>query len=152
LLWNEQTRLFQQSGRRIIGDEMRRASLTPNQARQLGKFISTRREQRGLSMRQLAREIDGNIATISFLEAGTLLSPQPDTLKAIARVLNVPVSDLFVTADWLPAEELPTFKPYLRAKYHGLDEQAIADIEAYANQRAQRHGSTGPIHREDEQP
>ena len=130
---------------------MRRTSLTPDQARRLGLFISTRRQQRGLSMRQLAREIDANIATISFLEAGTHLSPQPDTLKAIARVLDVPISDMFVTADWLPADELPTLKPYLRAKYD-LDERAIADIEAYANQRAKRHGGTGPIDREDEQP
>jgi len=103
-------------------------------------------------MRQLAREIGTNISTISALEAGTSLSPQPDTLKAIARVLGLSVSDLYVLTDWLPAGELPTLKPYLRAKYHDLDEQAIADIEAYANQRAKRHGSTGPIDREDEQP
>jgi hypothetical protein len=80
------------------------------------------------------------------------LSPQPDTLKGIARVLNLSVSDLYVLTDWLPADELPTLKPYLRAKYHDLDEQAIADIEAYANQRAKRHGGTGPVNREDEQP
>jgi hypothetical protein len=67
-------------------------------------------------------------------------------------VLDLPISDLFVTADWLPADELPTLKPYLRAKYHDLDEQAIADIEAYANRQAQRHGGTGPVDREDEQP
>jgi transcriptional regulator with XRE-family HTH domain len=103
-------------------------------------------------MRQLAREIGANIATISALEAGSSLSPQPDILKAIARVLDLPSSDLFVIADWLPADELPTLRPYLRAKYHDLDEQAIADIEAYANRRARRHGSTGPIDREDEQP
>lgn len=103
-------------------------------------------------MRQLGRETGGGIATISALEAGTNLSPQPDTLRAIARVLDVPISDLFVIADWLPAGELPTLQPYLRAKYRDLDEQAIADIEAYANQRAQRHGSSGPVDREDEQP
>ncbi len=103
-------------------------------------------------MRQLAREIGTNISTISALEAGTSLSPQPDTLKAIARVLKVPITDLFITADWLPADELPTLKPYLRAKYQELDERAIADIEAYASQRAERHGGTGPVNREDEQP
>lgn len=103
-------------------------------------------------MRQLGRETGGGIATISDLEAGRNLSPQPDTLKAIARALDLPISDLFVTADWLPADELPTLKPYLRAKYQDLDEQAIADIEAYANQRAKRHGGSGPVDREDEQP
>jgi hypothetical protein len=33
-----------------------------------------------------------------------------------------------------------------------LDDQAIADIEAFARARAERHGGTGPIDREDEQP
>jgi transcriptional regulator with XRE-family HTH domain len=151
LLWNEQRRLYIRSVTDIIDREMR-SSLSADQARRLGIFVGGRRKQLGLSMRQLAREIGTNISTISALEAGTSLSPQPDTLKAIARVLQIPISDLFITADWLPADELPTLKPYLRAKYHDLDEQAIAEIEAYANQRAQRHGGTGPIGREDEQP
>ena len=99
-------------------------------------------------MRALARAINGNIATISVIEAGTILSPQPDTLKAITRALGLSISDLYVPIGWLPAGELPTLRPYLRAKYDDLDEQAIADIEAYAQARAQRHGSTGP----DEQP
>lgn len=129
-----------------------RSSLTADQARRLGIFVSGRRKQLGLSMRQLAREIGTNISTISALEAGGSLSPQPDTLKAIARVLEIPTSDLFITADWLPAGELPTLKPYLRAKYRDLDDKAIADIEAYAKQRVERHGGAGPIDREDEQP
>jgi hypothetical protein len=65
-------------------------------------------------------------------------------------VLGLPISDLVVIADWLPADELPTLRPYLRAKYRDLDERAIADIEDYANQRTQRHGGTGPLDHEDE--
>lgn len=106
----------------------------------------------GLSMRQLAREVGGNISTISVIEAGTNLSPSPQTLKAIADVLGLSMSDIFVVADWLPADELPTLKPYLRAKYQDLDEQAIAELERYAERLAQRHGSLGPIDHEDEQP
>jgi len=59
---------------------------------------------------------------------------------------------VFVIADWLPADELPTLKPYLRAKYHDLPESAITELEAYANRLIQRHGGHGPINREDEQP
>jgi transcriptional regulator with XRE-family HTH domain len=103
-------------------------------------------------MRQVAADAGFNVATVSQLEAGSILSPQPDTLRAIAQVLDLNVSDLYAVTDWLPAGELPTLKPYLRAKYRDLDEQAIADIEAYANRRVQRHGGTGPIDREDEQP
>ena len=144
-------RLYIRSVTDIIDREMR-SSLTADQARRLGIFVGGRRRQLGLSMRQLAREIGTNISTISALEAGTSLSPQPDTLKGVARVLDLSVSDLYLLTDWLPADELPTLKPYLRAKYRDLDERAIADIEAYANQRAQRHGGTGPVNREDEQP
>lgn len=131
---------------------MRRTSLTEQQAKDLAAILVAQRVELGLSMRQVAARAGFHIRTIESLEAGTNLSPLPDTLIAIARVLDLSVSDLYALADWLPANELPTLKPYLRAKYRQLDEQAIADIEAYANQRAQRHGGTGPVAREDEQP
>lgn len=131
---------------------MRRTSLTPIQAQQLAESLRSHRQAAGLSMRQLALASGINVSIISRLESGVQPNPLPDTLKALARVLALPITDLFVTADWLPADELPTLKPYLRAKYRDLDERAIADIEAYANQRAQRHGGTGPVDREDEQP
>jgi len=103
-------------------------------------------------MRKLAAQTGFHFRTITELEAGTNRSPQPDTLSTIAAALGLSISDLYVLIGWLPAGELPTLRPYLRAKYHDLDEQAIADIEAYAERRAQRHGGTGPIDREDEQP
>ena len=103
-------------------------------------------------MRQVATQTGMNASVISKLEAGQILGPLPETLKDLARVLKIPMSDLFVIADWLPADELPTLKPYLRAKYHDLDEAAIAELERYADQLAKRHGGLGPIGREDEQP
>jgi transcriptional regulator with XRE-family HTH domain len=131
---------------------MRRTSLTEIQAKQLAAIIAARRTELGLSLRQVASRSGLHASVISAVEAGTTLSPLPDTLVAIARALDLSVSDLYVVADWLPACELPTLKPYLRAKYRHLDEQAIAEIEAFANRRVQRHGGTGPVGREDEQP
>jgi transcriptional regulator with XRE-family HTH domain len=89
---------------------------------------------------------------MSALEAGTNLSPRPDTLKAIARVLDLPISDVFVIVDWLPEDELPTIRPYLRAKYRDLTDEAITEIEAYADRLNKRHGGTGPAEHEDELP
>lgn len=114
--------------------------------------LRARRAALGLSMRQVGERTGLTKSTLSEIETGVNLSPQPDTLKKLAAGLELPISDLFVMADWLPADELPTLKPYLRAKYHQLDEQAIADIEAFAAARARRHGGIGPIDREDEQP
>jgi transcriptional regulator with XRE-family HTH domain len=131
---------------------MRRTSLTPIQARRLGHLLRQRREQRGLGVRALEAASGVNVSSIVSLERGDILTPQPDTLKALAAALDLPVSDLFTVAGWLPAGELPTLKPYLRAKYRQLDEQAIADLERYAERLARKHGGTGPIGREDEQP
>jgi transcriptional regulator with XRE-family HTH domain len=131
---------------------MRRTSLTPEQAKQLADIFRTRRMKLGFSMRQVATKTGFDIATVVNLEAATNLSPLPGTLRAIARVLELSISDLFVIADWLPAGELPTLRPYLRAKYHDLDEGAIAELERYADRLIKRRGGHGPIGHEDEQP
>lgn len=130
--------------------EMRRTSLTPTQARSLGQFIRRVREQRGLGIRGLESASGVNVSSLFSLERGDILAPQPDTLKAIASALRLPVSDLYTVAGWLPANELPTLKPYLRAKYRDLDETAIADLEHYAEVLRRRHGGTGPQAHEDE--
>jgi transcriptional regulator with XRE-family HTH domain len=131
---------------------MRRTSLTPTQARALGRAIRRKREERGLGVRGLETASGVNVSSIVSLERGDILAPQPDTLKALAAALNVPVSDLFTVAGWLPADELPTLKPYLRAKYRELDEAAIADLEHYAETLTRKYGGRGPIDHEDEQP
>jgi transcriptional regulator with XRE-family HTH domain len=105
-----------------------------------------------MAIRGLEAASGVNISSIVSLERGDILAPQPDTLKAIAAALRLPVSDLFTVAGWLPANELPTLKPYLRAKYRDLDEAAIADLERYADTLARRHGGDGPKDREDEDP
>ncbi|MDQ1743474.1 MAG: hypothetical protein QOE23_1813 [Pseudonocardiales bacterium] len=115
-------------------------------------LLRTRRAALKLSLRQVAQLTGLNISTLSEIETGVNLSPLPDTLKLLAGALGLSISDIFVATNWLPADELPTLKPYLRAKYHDLDEAAIAELEAYANRLIQRHGGRGPIGREDEQP
>lgn len=131
---------------------MRRTSLTPDQAKQLADIFRARRVELGLSMRQVAARTGFNIATIVNLEAATNLSPLPGTLRAVAHVLDLNVTDLYAVADWLRAGELPTLKPYLRAKYHDLDDAAIAQLERYVDRLTKRHGGLGPIDHEDEQP
>lgn len=131
---------------------MRRISLTIDQAEIIGNILRARRAELTLTTRSLAARSGVNQATIVKMERGDIRSPQPDTYVDLARALGLSASDLFAIAGWIPAEELPTFKPYLRAKYRDLDEQAIADLERYAAQLAARHGGQGPIDHEDELP
>lgn len=112
-----------------MDNEMRGTSLSTAQARAIASLLQGRRTELGLSMRMVARQTGLNIATISQLEAATNLSPQPHTLKAIARGLKLPVSDLYAVADWLPADELPTIAMYLRTAYRDLSEEAISEVE-----------------------
>jgi len=131
---------------------MPRTSLTPDQAQQLGTLLRARRTALNLSLRQVAQLTGLTISTLSEIETGVNLSPLPDTLKLLARALGLSISDLFVVADWLPAGELPTLKPYLRAKYRDLDESAMAELERYADGLVKRYGGLGPIDGEDERP
>ena len=108
---------------------MRRRSLSPIQARKLGRFIRQRREQQGFSIRGLASASRVSGSTVLSLERGDLLAPQPDTLRALATALRLPVSDLLTVAGWLPANELPTLKVYLRAQYQAMTEESIAKVE-----------------------
>jgi hypothetical protein len=73
-------------------------------------------------------------------------------LKAFAEALGIDLSELYAVGNWLPAQQLPSLAPYMRAKYHDLPESAIAELEAYANRLIERHGGQGPVGREDEQP
>jgi hypothetical protein len=65
-------------------------------------------------------------------------------------VLGIPAADLFATTDWLPRKELPTFRPYMRAKYKELPDEAVTEMEAYLSQLANKYGLRGPVGGEDE--
>lgn len=131
---------------------MRRTSLTNKQAQELAAILRARRQTMNLSVRQLAAVAGVHLGTISGLEHATNLTPQPEILKAIAKALSLSMSDLFIVADWLPAGELPSLQPYLRAKY-GLGKRDAAELDDYLAQLQAKHGSTstpGPRDHEDE--
>ncbi len=126
--------------------------MTPAQARKFAAVMRKRRIEFGFSMRQLAMLSGLQFATVAGLEGATILAPQPDTLAALAEPLQMSVSDLYMAAGWLPVDELPSLRPYMRAKYRDLDDSAIADLERYADRLIKRHGAAGPRGREDEDP
>jgi transcriptional regulator with XRE-family HTH domain len=66
----------------------------------------------------------------SKLEAGQYDAPSPKHLQVIARTLGVRFEDLYSLAGYESPERLPSFTPYLRAKYE-LPAEAVADLERY---------------------
>lgn len=116
----------------------------------LGGLIQQRREALGLSMREVARRIGATDTTVLRIESGASPSPRADTLSALAEALDLPYADLLAAAGYAVPDQLPTFRPYLRAKYRQLPEAAVAEMEAFFTRLAKKHGLQGPQDGEDE--
>ena len=124
----------------------------PDQASRFGTYIKQVRQEKGLSSRALARAVGVNDSTIVRIEQGAIEAPRPNLLRAIARELDLPLSDVFAQADYVTPNDLPTFAPYLRAKYGELPPAAVAELQQSFDRIAQRYGyeGRGPAPGEDE--
>ena len=114
--------------------------MEPDRAAALGRVLRTRREELGLSTRKLSAHAGVNDVTIVRIERGEFAAPRPDKLSRLADALNLRLADIFAMADYVAPSELPTLAPYLRAKYPGLPDEAVAAIGRYAARTAKQHG------------
>jgi transcriptional regulator with XRE-family HTH domain len=96
----------------------------------LGTFIRARRLSRELTLSDAAALSGLHVSYWSKLETGHYKSPSPKNLQTIASVIDVRYEDLYGLAGYDTPERLPTFAPYLRAKYD-LPAQAIGELERY---------------------
>lgn len=113
---------------------------------EIGAYIQEQREALGISQRELMR-LSG-VANVPRLEIGTTTSPRTDSLQAIADVLGVSLTELVAAGR---PEELPTFTPYLRAKYGDMPEEAVRKMTKYFERVAKQYRtSDGPTDGEDE--
>lgn len=126
----------------------------PKQAKELGRLLRKRRQELGLSTIQLAKQIGTTDGTITRIEQGLFTAPAPDKLSRIAEALGLSLADVFGLAEYAVPSDLPSFRPYLRAKYRGLPPEAIEQLERSFTRLAKRHGfePAGPAAGEDEQP
>jgi transcriptional regulator with XRE-family HTH domain len=122
------------------------------QARDLGRRLRERRQQIGLSTRELAERASTTHATVVRLEQGAFNEPRPDKLQAVALALGINVADIFELAAYTVPTEL--LMPYLRAQHRNLPPAALAELQHYAEQLASRYGidPAGPAPGEDETP
>jgi len=124
------------------------------QARELGRRLRERREQLGLSTRELAERADTTHTTVVRLEQGAYDAPAPDKLSRIAEALGLSLADVYALADYSVPTDLPSFRPYLRTKYRNLPAPAVEELERSFRRIAKRHGLNpdGPAPGEDELP
>lgn len=128
--------------------------MEPDQAKRLGQTLRARREELGLSQRQVAARAEIDDATVVRLERGTIAAPHADKLSRLAETLELPLADVFALADYVVPTELPSFQPYLRSKYRGLPDEAVEDLDKAFARIIMKHGyhPYGPKAGEDEVP
>jgi transcriptional regulator with XRE-family HTH domain len=102
--------------------------MKPTHALRLGQMIRQRRTELALSARELATRVGVNSSTIIRLEHGVTRAPRPDKLARLAEVLGLTLADVAGTAGYLVAGDLPSFGPYLIAKYPELSEAAMTEL------------------------
>lgn len=129
--------------------------MSPDAASQLAELLRTAREHLGLSVREVAKRSGVVNSNIVRLEQGAIPNPRPETLKAIADVLELDLADVFASIGYVQPKGLPSFTPYLRSKYGDMPESAVQDLQRYFTQLAKKHGlppdgSHGPQNGEDE--
>ena len=87
---------------------------------QVGEMLRRERRLKGYSVRRLAMESGVDHSVILRIETGFVAAPKPETLQRLARVLDIDVEDLYTAAGYMEQSGLPSFRPYLRAKYGHL--------------------------------
>jgi transcriptional regulator with XRE-family HTH domain len=109
----------------------------PSKKSSFAKFIRERRAELGLTGPELAARIGVSKSNVSYWENDSGM-PNLAVLGRLADGLQVDYEDLLaVTGQHLSG--LPTFAPYLRAKYGELPDKAVAEAEDFFNELRQRY-------------
>jgi transcriptional regulator with XRE-family HTH domain len=103
---------------------------TESKNQSLGDYIRARRESLNLGYYEAAKRSDLDHTFWRKLEDGVYAAPSPKSLEAIAKTLELPIEDLYALAGYDLPVRLPSFKPYLRARYH-LPHDAVVEMERY---------------------
>lgn len=121
-------------------------------AQALATQLKQAREALGFSAREVGRRAGITDSNVVRLEQGVIPNPRPDTLKALADVLELDLADLYAAAGYVQPDGLPSFTPYLRSKYAGLPEDAHKELESSFAHIAEKYGfeAGGPKPGEDE--
>jgi transcriptional regulator with XRE-family HTH domain len=98
-----------------------------------GSMLRALRQERGLSLRALARAAEVDVAWLQRIETSER-RPSRDLIDRLAKVLGADAEQ------WqaLATENLPRYGPYLRAKYD-LPDEAVAELEAHFENVARQY-------------
>lgn len=100
-------------------------------ANTLGSLLKAKREAGGLSLTQFAAQIGISRQYLSRLEHGEYAHPSARVLTRMIQRLGIHGEDLYALTGNLLPSELPSFGPYLRAKYPEWPEMARTELTQF---------------------
>ena len=113
--------------------------MNQGQSKALGDLLREKRKLLGYTTYQLADAAGVRNSTVVRFEQGKFQAPRPDKLAKFARLLDIPLADVYARAGYIVPEELPTFEPYLKTKYQDLPTTAIAELKKLFEELLVRH-------------
>jgi len=108
-----------------------------DQPETLGEYVRQKREEAGLSQRQLAQEAGVSFSNISRLESGFHTNPSPGLLKNIADVLDIDLAELLGYLG-IAVTGTGSLNDYLRRDYD-LPDEGVAEAKKAIEQIAQKY-------------
>lgn len=121
--------------------------------RPVGDLIRAGRETRGWSQNELARRSQIDVAVVHRIESGAIAEPSRAKLMKLAEVLELDLAELYRRTSMPDAAQvLPSFQPYLRAKYSYLPPEAQERLATHFARVEAEYGQSGsgPDNGEDE--
>jgi transcriptional regulator with XRE-family HTH domain len=103
----------------------------------LGEYVRQKREEAGLSQRQLAQEAGVSFSNISRLESGFHTSPTPGLLKNIADVLDIDLAELLAYLG-IAVTGSGSLNDYLRRDYD-LPDEGVAEAKQAIERIARKY-------------
>ncbi|WP_147378913.1 helix-turn-helix domain-containing protein [Mycobacteroides abscessus] len=103
--------------------------MTPEQTVNLAQLLREKRTELGLNIPVAAQRAHVDRGTLWRLEDGRITYPRAEVLIALGTALGIPPADLFTAVGWLPANQLPGLRTYLRTKYPDMPIQLVVQIE-----------------------
>jgi transcriptional regulator with XRE-family HTH domain len=125
------------------------------QVRTVGSVIRQRRQELGLTTRQLAELTGVAHSSIGRIETGAFAQPSIDKLRRIAGALQLDPARLLSLGGMEPPADLLPPLPYLRTKFRDLSPEAMDALSRDVIHVLRRHGidpGDGPAPGEDELP
>lgn len=105
----------------------------------LGSYIRLHRKKCGISINELARRVRMHESYVSRVESGIFQRPSPEKLQLIAGAIKASYDDLCALAGYKTPDGLPSFAPYLRAKYV-ISDKDVRQLHGHFEALQEKHG------------